>query len=60
MARDSEPLTDAEIEDAREAIRAQRADIRDYLASEGVDVSGWDAPDDGNEGAGTSAEPADD
>ncbi|MFB6228174.1 MAG: hypothetical protein ABEH88_06315 [Halobacteriales archaeon] len=41
MARDT-PVTDAEIEDAREAIRVQREEIREDLAAEGVDVTGWD------------------
>lgn len=43
MARDQSqrPMTDAEIEDAREAILEQREDIREFLADEGVDVSGW-------------------
>jgi hypothetical protein len=35
-------MTDAEIEALRDEIREQREDIRDYLASEGVDVSDWD------------------
>lgn len=41
MARD-QPVTDAEIENAREAIREQKAAIRAYLESEGVDTSSWD------------------
>lgn len=40
MARD-QPVTDAEIENAREAIREQKADVRAYLESEGVDTSSW-------------------
>jgi len=36
------PLTDAEIEALRERMRDQRGVIREYLASEGVDVSEWD------------------
>ena len=35
-------MTDAEIEALRNEIREQRGDIRDYLESEGVDVSGWE------------------
>ena len=35
-------MTDAEIEALRDEIREQREDIRNYLESEGVDVSGWD------------------
>lgn len=43
MARDTpEPLTDAEIEELREAMDEQREDIRDALEAEGVDVSAWD------------------
>lgn len=34
MARDQQPVTDAEIEAAREAMKRQREEIRDYLASE--------------------------
>ena len=34
-------MTDAEIETLRDEIREQREDIRDYLESEGVVVSGW-------------------
>lgn len=41
MARDS-PVTDADIKAAREAIREQREQIREDLAAEGVDVTGWD------------------
>ena len=41
MARDT-PVTDAEIEDARGAIREQREQIREDLAAEGVDVTGWE------------------
>lgn len=41
MARDI-PVTDADIEAAREAIREQREQIREDLAAEGVDVTGWD------------------
>ena len=47
MARDQEPLTDAELEVAQEAIREQRTDIREYLEEEGIDMSGSrDLPDD--------------
>ena len=35
-------MTDAEIDALREEMREQREDIRDYLESEGVDVSGWE------------------
>ena len=35
-------MTNAEIEALRDEIREQREDIRDYLESEGVDVSDWD------------------
>jgi len=35
-------MTDAEIEALRDEMRGQREDVRDYLESEGVDVSGWD------------------
>lgn len=42
MARDqSQPVTDEDLEVARESIRDQRGEIREYLESEGVDVSGW-------------------
>jgi hypothetical protein len=41
MARDS-PVTEADIKAAREAIREQREQIREDLAAEGVDVTGWD------------------
>ncbi len=41
MARNT-PVTDANFELAREAIREQRKQIREYLATEGVDVTGWD------------------
>ena len=41
MARD-QPMTDAEIEALRDEMREQREDVRDYLESEGVDVSDWD------------------
>lgn len=59
MARNQEPVTDAEIKEAREAIREQHGEIRDYLASEGVDVSRWDARD--NRDAESDADvPADD
>lgn len=34
MARDQQPVTDAEIEAARKAMERQRAEIRDYLANE--------------------------
>ena len=41
-------MTDDELAEVSDAIREQRDDIRDYLASEGVDVSAWndnaDAP----------------
>lgn len=36
-------MTDADLNDARKAIREQRDDIREYLDGEGVDVSGWGA-----------------
>ncbi|MFB6165286.1 MAG: hypothetical protein ABEJ31_09025 [Haloarculaceae archaeon] len=35
-------MTDAELADLREEMDAQRDNIRDYLESEGVDVSAWD------------------
>lgn len=50
MARNhaDRPMTDDELAEVSDAIREQRDDIRDYLASEGVDVSAWndnaDAP----------------
>ena len=34
-------MTDADLNDAREAIREQRGEIREYLDGEGVDVSNW-------------------
>ena len=37
-----EPMTDEEIEALREEIEDQREEIREYLESEGVDVSAWD------------------
>lgn len=40
MARD-QPVTDAEIEDAREAITEQREEICEDLEAAGVDVSNW-------------------
>lgn len=42
MARDQEPLTDAEIEQLREEMNEQRQDIKSFLEDEGVDVTGWD------------------
>lgn len=39
-------MTDAEIEGLREEMRDQRGDLRDYLESEGVDVSTWGTPAD--------------
>ena len=36
-------MTDADLNDAREAIREQRGEIREYLDGEGVDVSNWGA-----------------
>ncbi|WP_254544585.1 hypothetical protein [Halomarina pelagica] len=41
MARDQEPVTDAEIEAIRDAMREQREEIRDYLKGEDVDVRTW-------------------
>ena len=41
MARDR-PVTDAEIDGAREAITEQRKAVRDDLEDAGVDVSDWD------------------
>lgn len=41
MARD--PVTDAEIEDAKSAILEQREDVREYLAGEGVDETEQDS-----------------
>lgn len=35
-------MSDKEIEELREEMEAQREEIKAYLASEGVDVSGWD------------------
>lgn len=35
-------MSDEEIEALREEMKAQQDDIREYLASEGVDVSAWD------------------
>ena len=44
MARDqSQPVTDDDLEAARESIRNQRGEIREYLDGEGVDVSNWGA-----------------
>jgi hypothetical protein len=44
MARDqSQPVTDDDLESARESIRKQRGEIREYLENEGVDVSNWGA-----------------
>lgn len=44
MARNEsqQPMTDAEIEALREEMREQRGDIREFLESNGVDVSDWD------------------
>lgn len=57
MARD-QPVTDAEIENAREAIREQKADVRAYLESEGVDTSSWD-DETGDTVSDADREPAD-
>jgi len=46
MARDQEPMTDAEIEALREEMRAQREQIRADLEEAGVDVSSWDSESD--------------
>lgn len=48
MARDQSlrPVTDAELEELREEMRAQRSEIRADLAEQGVDVSGWETDDD--------------
>jgi hypothetical protein len=35
-------MSDEEIENLRAEMEAQQDEIRDYLASEGVDVSAWD------------------
>jgi len=35
-------MTDDEFDELGEKIREQRGEVRDYLASEGVDVSSWD------------------
>jgi hypothetical protein len=35
-------MSDEEIEALREEMEEQNDEIRDYLASEGVDVSAWD------------------
>jgi hypothetical protein len=35
-------MTNDELAEVSEAVREQRDDIRDYLASEGVDVRTWD------------------
>ena len=44
MARDSEPVTDDEIEAAREEMSEQRNEIREYLAEElGGDVGDYDS-----------------
>lgn len=43
MARDT-PVTDDELEAAREAIREQREEIRADLEAAGVDVTGWSTP----------------
>ena len=43
MAPDNrERMSDEEIEALRAEIEEQQDEIRDYLASEGVDVSAWD------------------
>ena len=56
MARDRRPMTDDELAELREAMRSQREDIRDYLKSEGVDVSTWSIPadTDSDRGRGTA------
>lgn len=43
MARDqvTRPMTEDELAEVSKSIREQREEIRDYLASEGVDVSEW-------------------
>ncbi|PSQ06524.1 hypothetical protein BRC97_06080 [Halobacteriales archaeon QS_6_71_20] len=44
MARDSEPVTDDEIEAAREEMSEQRNEIREYLAEElGGDAGDYDS-----------------
>ena len=49
-------MTDDELAELREAMRSQREDIRDYLESEGVDVSTWSIPadTDSDSGRGTA------
>ncbi|WP_311170473.1 hypothetical protein [Halobellus ordinarius] len=37
-------MTNEEIEELRTKLREQREEIRDYLAGENVDVSGWKTP----------------
>ena len=37
-----EPMTDEEIEELRDGLAEQQDEIRDYLESQGVDVSPWD------------------
>ena len=44
MSRDSEPVTDDEIEAAREAMSEQRGEIREYLAEQlGGDAGDYDS-----------------
>lgn len=38
-------MTDEEIEELREGLAEQQEEIRDYLESQGVDVSPWDEAD---------------
>ena len=58
MARNSEPMTDEEVEALRTEMHEQREEIRDHLAGEGVDVSTWDdAPTRDHDDAADEARP---
>ena len=52
-------MTDAEIEELREKMQEQRSDIRDYLESEGVDVSSWEIPDEASADSDAERDTAD-
>jgi GH25 family lysozyme M1 (1,4-beta-N-acetylmuramidase) len=60
MARnEQQPVSDEEIEAAREAIREQKEEIRADLAEAGVDVSSWDSDDEADSEASPDRDTAD-
>lgn len=46
-----DPMTDEEFAELREKLEEQQDDVRDYLESQGVDVSPWD-----EDGSGSRAD----